>query len=140
MGKWCLLRVLKTKCNITLIKDKQNHFLSITVLYHQTTETFYTEPSCLCYSLNAYALFFEVKPSQFSSQKTPLVLHIHHPSTCTNSRPLQGDVDLTPKPIGRSGSTEASEHQGHSKVLMCVKRFRGKDVSLLLSLRGYLVS
>lgn len=45
-------RVLKTKCNITLIKDKQNHFLSITALYNQTTETFYTKP--LCPTLNVY--------------------------------------------------------------------------------------
>ena len=35
-------RELQTECIVTLIKDKQNNFLSITVFYHQTTEPFYT--------------------------------------------------------------------------------------------------
>lgn len=35
-------RELQAECIVTLIKDKQNNFPSITVFYHQTTEPFYT--------------------------------------------------------------------------------------------------
>lgn len=63
-GKWATHnfainnRVLKTKHNVTLIKDNQNHFLPITALCHQTTETFYTEHLFL----SPKALFLSTTP------------------------------------------------------------------------------
>lgn len=94
-------RPLKTKCNITLIKE--NTTISSPLLCYNTRPQSHFTLSLYVHLFGILLMimfsFFPIKPLESSSEKIPLAFHIHHAAgRCTNSRPLRGEANPTHGP------------------------------------------